>query len=527
MRTELLPISSQCAFSQACHFCSRLGYRSKQNISDREVEEKQTKLASSISKTVALPCSSVEHQSYDSLIGKFEASQIQSQHIFYSDYWLALTESKQQKLKLKPIAIFFTSVDALAKANLPRQVKKYFLVLKSSWNLNDWQKLPSEIRNDTKMFFVPNTVETDDYYSAVEVYAICEEIFKLSGETQFETPFGHDLLDRRNEGHLNWIFEERPIWINRKAATPKISIIIPTYNRKDLLFKVLNSLNGQSLSIHDFEVIVLDDGGTDRLGPELKLKAESLYRFDLSYFFVRREIGLQGFYIGNRAGPIRNMGAKWARANLFLFLDSDILIANDYLDKLLVVHRDAEVVSPRRFYLSKNSSLQANGQDILFQESDRMLSQWQEYLTHFYETGDWESEGTPWKFFMTFCLSVSRKIFVEAGGFRTNYISYGYEDLDFGYRAVKLKPRLKLLKTSVYHLYHFEDSSSEYGIDHDFKFFQLTLSSRMFIFQNVPWRISYLKSMATLKTNKQKLYYFGFKVLWQLRLAWKGWADAL
>ena len=42
----------------------------------------------------------------------------------------------------------------------------------------------------------------------------------------------------------------------------KISIIIPTYNEEKVIEECLNSLSGQTLN--DFEVIVVDDGSTDR-----------------------------------------------------------------------------------------------------------------------------------------------------------------------------------------------------------------------------------------------------------------------
>src|SRR4051794_40854706 len=44
---------------------------------------------------------------------------------------------------------------------------------------------------------------------------------------------------------------------------PSLSIIIPTYNRAELLRASLDSLACQSLSPERYEVIVVDDGSTD------------------------------------------------------------------------------------------------------------------------------------------------------------------------------------------------------------------------------------------------------------------------
>ena len=43
----------------------------------------------------------------------------------------------------------------------------------------------------------------------------------------------------------------------------QISIVIPSFNRRDLLEQCLHSLETQTLAPDKFEVIVVDDGSTD------------------------------------------------------------------------------------------------------------------------------------------------------------------------------------------------------------------------------------------------------------------------
>ncbi|WP_408666841.1 glycosyltransferase, partial [Jatrophihabitans sp.] len=47
------------------------------------------------------------------------------------------------------------------------------------------------------------------------------------------------------------------------AAVGRCSVVIPTYNRAELLRRTLDSLIGQDLGRDAFEVLVVDDGSSD------------------------------------------------------------------------------------------------------------------------------------------------------------------------------------------------------------------------------------------------------------------------
>ena len=95
---------------------------------------------------------------------------------------------------------------------------------------------------------------------------------------------------------------------------PLVSVIIPTYNRADLVRQAVASVKAQTF--RDFEIVVVDDGGTDgtcealAAGPELR---------------VLRHSHRQG------VAAARNTGVAAARGEWLAFLDSDDLWLPDKL----------------------------------------------------------------------------------------------------------------------------------------------------------------------------------------------------
>ena len=98
-----------------------------------------------------------------------------------------------------------------------------------------------------------------------------------------------------------------------------ISIIIAIYNRKDELFELLNSLSHQTDK--DFEVIIVDDGSLINLRPTAELFHESL-----NIEFFRKD--------NSGPGLSRNYGAKRAKNDWLVFVDSDVIVETDYIQKI-------------------------------------------------------------------------------------------------------------------------------------------------------------------------------------------------
>lgn len=100
---------------------------------------------------------------------------------------------------------------------------------------------------------------------------------------------------------------------------PSISIIIAIFNRKDELFELLNSLAFQTDK--DFEVIVVDDGSLIALLPTAEL-----FEDRLNIQFFRKD--------NSGPGLSRNYGARRAKGEWLVFVDSDVIVEKDYIKNI-------------------------------------------------------------------------------------------------------------------------------------------------------------------------------------------------
>lgn len=106
---------------------------------------------------------------------------------------------------------------------------------------------------------------------------------------------------------------------------PLISVIIPAYNAEDYIASCLSSVLSQTLS--DIELIVVDDGSTDRTAAVVEESAQHDERVRL----IRQE--------NQFAGVARNTGMKAAAGKYLYFLDADDWIEPNALE---VMYSSAE-----------------------------------------------------------------------------------------------------------------------------------------------------------------------------------------
>lgn len=104
---------------------------------------------------------------------------------------------------------------------------------------------------------------------------------------------------------------------------PKVSVIIPTYNRSDLLRNAVKSVQSQTLE--NWEAIVVDDGSTD----DTKAVTAELIKSDPRIKYLYEENAGQG--------AARNKGLEVATGEYIAFLDSDDVYLNHNLEKKIAI----------------------------------------------------------------------------------------------------------------------------------------------------------------------------------------------
>lgn len=105
---------------------------------------------------------------------------------------------------------------------------------------------------------------------------------------------------------------------------PKVSVIIPAFNRAHLLSRAIQSVINQTFQ--DFEIIIVDDASTDKTEDVVKSFKDNR----IIYLWNNRNQG---------SNASRNIGLKHASGEFIAFLDSDDEWLPEKLDKQLNVFK--------------------------------------------------------------------------------------------------------------------------------------------------------------------------------------------
>lgn len=208
-----------------------------------------------------------------------------------------------------------------------------------------------------------------------------------------------------------------------------IRIVIPTYNSERTIEKCLKAV--YSSDYKDFEVVVVDDGSTDNT-----VKLANKFPCKLIKSTVNK-------------GPahVRNVGAKNCNKNYLLFIDSDVIIKEDTISKLITRVQKEKVeavigsyttipINPSKYSIYHN----------LFQ-----------YYYYFLRTAQQSKITT---LFWTGCGLVETKAFNQIGGFREEDKYKSSEDDMLGYDLTNNRNEIYIdIDITVYHDHYYNFKS--------------------------------------------------------------------
>jgi len=214
----------------------------------------------------------------------------------------------------------------------------------------------------------------------------------------------------------------------RQKNKPLLSVVVATFGRKDILKTTLGKLAQQTFPMHDFELVLVDDGSTDGTIEMIKCMKDSL-PYEVRFFSQQRR----------GPGGANNRGVREARSDLILFLADDMQAGPGTLEAHYKCHLDNP--QPHVAVVGKLRESPELPQTVFHKYWDPFRGEELDGKEELEEFDFWVSN-----------LSMKRAFFLEHGIF-IEYPGPAFEDLELAHRL--FKKGLKLMYCSDAPAYHY------------------------------------------------------------------------
>lgn len=230
------------------------------------------------------------------------------------------------------------------------------------------------------------------------------------------------------------------------------SIVIPVYNKLENLISVLKTLDKQITSVN-YEVIISDDGSERSLYEEVK-KISKEKKYKMKYIYQED--------LGFRAGQARNNGILKCNYENIIFLDQDIIVSENFVEKIFLSMKKEDLVIYKTVYISekeKKDIIDKIGEIAFNKLYDYILPKRINRLKKEIKADKLRSLknkfGLRKKGAHTFGIfAVKKEILYKINGFDEEFSGYGYEDIEFSNRFYNNGYKSKVLDIKTIHLYH-------------------------------------------------------------------------
>jgi len=206
------------------------------------------------------------------------------------------------------------------------------------------------------------------------------------------------------------------------------SIVIPTYNRLEMLLRVLEALKVQR-NAPPFETIVINDGSKDDTDRTLAARSDITFR-------TQENSG---------PGKARNLGVSLARGKFVIFIGDDTVPEPEFLAEHARVHRE-----------SNDDALLAGLGYTGWPQQERITA-FMDYINDFGLQFGYrliqDGDVVPFNFFYTSNLSIDRELLTKHP-FDTTFPSAAWEDIELAYRLDHLGLKIRYNAKAVTRHHH-------------------------------------------------------------------------
>jgi glycosyltransferase involved in cell wall biosynthesis len=220
------------------------------------------------------------------------------------------------------------------------------------------------------------------------------------------------------------------------APSLRVAVVIPVYNRVNLLERTLAGVQAQTYPRELISVVVADDGSEEEVGEAMGHPSQ-----DIPVAVVRRERS------GYGAGQARNLGAaKSEGADILVFLDADCIpdpeavlrhaVWHHLASNLVVIgsrhHTDTTELSPNTIAHDGKALRRLVFDTAEPQDTDWVSDDYRSVLHR--RTSSLRHGDMAFRSLVSSNFSIRRETFLAAGGFSEDFQRWGGEDTELGWR---------------------------------------------------------------------------------------------
>ena len=206
----------------------------------------------------------------------------------------------------------------------------------------------------------------------------------------------------------------------------RVTIVIATHNRRDILERSLECLFRQDYPKDQYEIIVVDDGSSD--GTKKMVEGKNPY-CGLKYLRYKERRG---------QSKAKNLGINHAQGEVIIFIDDDVFCPPQFIRQHARFHKKYDNI------IVDGPAINTDRTDNLFTDKRKRVLAFLDFF------------GAS---FVTSNTSCKKDSLIKAGGFDEEFgEKFGWQDRELGFRLRKMG--LKRKKNRRAYVFHFKQKGS-------------------------------------------------------------------